>query len=199
MNSSTRLRKSVEYAIISKHNINQKKCKLIFGIYYKEPPRREIPATIATALGAEYVNKDAELRDRLRGDYLFAELRQIQTARSLTRISPAAVVQYAFEGLAGTGFSRHLDFLSQTRQYAKQFRQFLIDADRADPESPHAVGIPEGTSQKPVNFDAVPKFEDQHRLSVDFNAAIVDLLLLILFLLVLFIGTFLSFLRTEIW
>ena len=164
----------------------------------KEPPRREIPATIATAFGAEYVNKDAELRDRLRTDYLFAELRQIQTARSLTRISPATVVQYAFEGLAGTGLPRHLDFISQTRQYAKQFRQFLIDSDRSDPESPHAVGIPEGTSQKPVNFDAVPKFEDQHRFSTDFNAAIVDLLLLILFLLVLFIGTFLSFLYMEI-
>ena len=164
----------------------------------KEPPRRETPATIATALGAEYVNKDAELRDRLRGDYLFAELRQIQNARSLTRISPAATVQYAFEALAGTGFSRHLDFISQTRQYAKQFRQFLTDTDRSDPESPHAVGIPEGTSQRPVNFDAVPKFEDQHRFGTDFNAAIVDLLLLILFLLVLFIGTFLSFLRMEI-
>ena len=164
----------------------------------KEPPRRETPATIATALGAEYVNKDAELRDRLRADYLFAELRQIQTARSLTHISPAAIVQYAFEGLAGTGLPRHLDFISQTRQYAKQFRQFLIDTDRADSESPHAVGIPEGTSQKPVNFDAVPKFEDQHRFRADFNATIIDLLLLILFLLVLFVSTFLSFLRTEI-
>ncbi len=164
----------------------------------KEPPRREIPATIATALGAEYVNKDAELRDRLRANYLFAELRQIQTARSLTRISPAAIVQYAFEALAGTGLPRHLDFLSQTRQYAKQFRQFLINTDRSDPESPHAVGIPEGTSQESVNFDAVPKFEDHHRFSADFNAAIVDLLLLIMFLLVLLVGTFLSFLRTEI-
>ena len=164
----------------------------------KEPPRQESPATIATALGAEYVNKDAELRDRLRAGYLFTELRQIQTARSLTRISPAAVVQYAFEGLAGTGLPRHLDFISQTRQYAKQFRQFLIDTDRSDPDSPHTVGIPEGTSQKPVNFDAVPKFEDQHRFGTDFNATIVDLLLLILFLLVLFIGTFLSFLRMEI-
>lgn len=164
----------------------------------KEPPKRETPATIATALGAEYVNKDAELRDRLHAGYLSAELRQIQTARSLTRISPAAIVQYAFEGLAGTGLPRHLDFITQTRQYAKQFRQFLIDTDRADPASPHAVGIPEGTSQKPVNFDAVPKFEDQHRFRVDFNAAIIDFLLLILFLLVLFVGTFLSFLRMEI-
>ena len=164
----------------------------------KEPPKQETPATIATALGAEYVNKDAELRDRLHAGYLSEELRQIQTARSLTRISPAAIVQYAFEGLAGTGLPRHLDFITQTRQYAKQFRQFLIDTDRADPESPHAVGIPEGTSQKPVNFDAVPKFEDQHHFSADFNTAIMDMLLLILFLLVLFVSTFLSFLHTEI-
>ena len=105
---------------------------------------------------------------------------------------------FLFEGLAGTGLPRHLDFISQTRQYAKQFRQFLIDTDRADPASPHAVGIPEGTSEKPVNFDAVPKFEDQHRFRADFNAAIMDILLLVLFLLVLFVGTLLSFLRTEI-
>ena len=164
----------------------------------KEPPKREIPATTATALSAEYINKDAELRDQLHADYLSAELRQIQIARSLTRISPAAIVQYAFEAFAGTGLPRHLDFISQTRQYAKQFRQFLIDTDRTDPESPHAVGVPEGTSQKPVNFDAVPKFEDSHRFRADLNAAIVDLLLLILFLLVLFVSTFLSFLRTEI-
>ena len=36
------------------------------------------------------------------------------------------------------------------------------------------------------------------RFSVDLNAATVDLLLLTLFLLVLFVSTFLSFLRTEI-
>ena len=35
MKSSTRLRKSVEYAIIINSNINLKKCKLIFGIHYK--------------------------------------------------------------------------------------------------------------------------------------------------------------------
>ena len=34
MKSSTRLRKSVEYAIIINANINLRKCKLIFGIYY---------------------------------------------------------------------------------------------------------------------------------------------------------------------
>ena len=39
----------------------------------KEPPRREIPATIATSLGAEYTNKDAQLRDRLHAGYLFAD------------------------------------------------------------------------------------------------------------------------------
>ena len=114
----------------------------------KEPPRREIPATVATALGAEYLNKDAALRARLNANYLSTQLRQIQAARSFTRVSPAAIVQYAFEALAGTGLPRHLDFISQTRQYVKQFRQFLIDTDRSDPESPHAVGIPEGTSQK---------------------------------------------------
>ena len=185
-------------AFLTQYWDSREELQMRYFLRIKEPPQREIPATIAIALGAEYINKDTELRERLHADYLSVELRQIQTARSLTRMSPAAIGQYTFEALAGTGVPRHLDFISQTRQYTKQFRQFLTDMDRSDPESPHAVGIPEGTSQNPVNFDAVPKFEDSHRFSADFNAAIVDLLLLILFLLVLFVGTFLSFFRREI-
>ena len=127
-----------------------------------------------------------------------AQIAQIQLARSITRISPASSVQYAIESLAGTGFTRHVQFLKQVRRYADEFRAFLIEIDRADPESPHAIGPKEGTSQKPVRFESIPKFEDRISFSGAYNAAVTDILLLLLFFIVLFAGAFLSFLRADV-
>ena len=53
-------------------------------------------------------------------------------------------------------------------------------------------------SDKPVRFEAIPKFQDRASLSSDFDAAAVDVLLLILFGVVLFAGAYLSFLRADI-
>ena len=53
-------------------------------------------------------------------------------------------------------------------------------------------------SQKPVNPDAVPKFEDTLNLSKDFNTAAMELLLLTLFVLVLLSGAYLAFVRVEV-
>ena len=53
-------------------------------------------------------------------------------------------------------------------------------------------------SQKPVNPEAVPKFEDTLSLSRDFNTAAVDLLLLVLFFVVFFSGAYLAFVRVEV-
>jgi hypothetical protein len=58
--------------------------------------------------------------------------------------------------------------------------------------------VVEGTSGKPVNFDAIPKFEERVTFSGSLNAAVVDILLLILFLIVLFAGAYLAFLRAEV-
>ena len=108
------------------------------------------------------------------------------------------IFQQLLESLAGTGFERHLQFLENVQSYARQFREFIIDTDRADPESLHIFGVREGMSQKPVPIEVVPKFEDTLNLSKDFNAAVVDLLLLMLFVIVLLSGAYLAFVRVEI-
>ena len=89
-------------------------------------------------------------------------------------------------------------FLEQVHRYADEFMSFLIETDRADPESPHAIGPEEGTSQKPVRFESIPKFEDHISFRGAYNAAVTDILLLLLFFAVLFAGAFLSFLRVDI-
>ena len=161
-------------------------------------PTRSHPPTKGTQRWAEYVKREAELSERLNKEHLRDQINQIKFARSLTRISPASIVGYAVESLAGTGFSRHLQFLDQVNRFAPQFRAFISETDAADAESPHIFGVKEGMSDKPVRFEAIPKFQDRASLSSDFNAAAVDMLLLILFGVVLFAGAYLSFLRADI-
>ena len=149
-------------------------------------------------LGGEYVTNEAAQRERLSHERLNQEHAQIQLARSVTRISPVAIVQHLFEAFAGTGFERHRQFVENVQRYAREYREFVGDMDRADPDSPHIIGVREGMSQKPVNPEAVPKFEDTLSLSRDFNTAAVDLLLLVLFFVVFFSGAYLAFVRVEV-
>ena len=146
----------------------------------------------------EHVIQEAQEQERLSHEQLAQKIGQAQFARTITRISPVAIVQHLLESFAGTGFNRHLQFIENTQRYARQFREFVADTDRADPESLHIIGVREGMSQKPISSDAVPKFEDTLSLSKDFNAAAVDLLLLTLFVLVLLSGAYLAFVRVEV-
>ena len=146
----------------------------------------------------EFVNKDMEIRERLSRQHLAAQSAQVLHARRITRCSPAAVVQYALESMAGTGFNRHLRFLEHCRLYIQHFRNFVVEMDRADPESLHFIGIRKGMSEKPILPEAIPVFEDKLTFQNTFNPAIMDILLLILLLGISLLGAFLVFLRSEI-
>ena len=163
-----------------------------------EAPTRERPPTPATLLWAEFLNEEAREGARLHKAYLNAQINQIQIAREFNRISPTAIVQYAIESLAGTGFQRHLDFLKNVERYADGFNDFLISADRSDPDSPHVPFVREGMSDKPVSFESIPKFQDQVRLGDTFKGAIRDVTLLVLFFILLFAAAHVSFQRKEI-
>ena len=147
---------------------------------------------------ADLVNKDVEIRERLNREHLSAQLAQVQRARMVTRFSPAAIVQYALESMTGTGLNRHLQFLEGVDLHIRQFRDFITETDRADTESLHIIGVPEGMSKKPISPQALPRFEDKITFSDTFNAAIVDMLLLVLLLGVFLSGAFLVFIRSDV-
>ena len=130
----------------------------------------------------EYVTSEAEEHERYNEGYLKEQIAQGKRARAIIRISPTAILQRLFESFAGTGFERHLQFIENAQRYAREYREFVIDTDRADLESLHVVGIQAGMSQKPVSPEAIPKFKDALNLNRDFNIAATDLLLLVLFL-----------------
>ncbi len=147
---------------------------------------------------AEYVNKDVDIRERLNRERLRAQLAQVQRARAVTRFSPAAIAQYALESMTGTGLKRHLQFLDSVHLHIRQFRDFITETDRADPESPHILGIPEGMSKKPISPKALPNFEDKIAFRDTFNAAILDILLLVGLLGASLLGAFFVFTRSDV-
>ena len=163
-----------------------------------EAPTREHPPTPATLLWAEFLNEEARESQRLNKAFLMKQIHQIQLAREVNRVSPTAIAQYAIESLAGTGFQRHLNFLKNAEHYADEFNDFLISADRADPDSLHVPFVREGMSNKPVPFESIPKFQDRVSLGDMFRGAILDVMLLVLFFLVLFGTAHVSFQRKEI-
>ena len=146
----------------------------------------------------EFVTKDAEEQEHLHEERLKQQVSQVNQARAITRLSPVTIFQHLLEAFAGTGFERHLQFLENVKVYAREYREFVLDTDKADPESLHIIGVREGMSQKPVSPEAVPKFEDTLSFSKDFNTAAVDLLLLALFVIVLLLGVYLAFVRVEV-
>ena len=76
--------------------------------------------------------------------------------------------------------------------------KFIVDTDRADPDSPHIIGVREGMSRKPISPESIPKFEDTLSLSRDFDAVALDMLLLVLVVVVLMSGAYLAFVRVQV-
>ena len=113
----------------------------------------------------EFFTQDAEAEERLNQERLIEKIAQVQHARSITRISPATLLQHLIESFAGTGFERHLQFVENVQRYARQLREFVADTDRSDPESLHIIGVREGMTKKKILPEAVPKFEDTLSLS----------------------------------
>ena len=170
----------------------------LLGKYYISPDDTPEDLMKKIQLGSEIITRDAEQQERLHEEFLRQQISQMNRARTITRISPISIAQHLLESFAGTGFERHLQFLENVQSYTRQFRAFIVDTDNADPESLHIFGVRKGMSQKPVNPEAIPKFEDTLDLSKDLNTAATELLLLILFAVVLLSGAYLVFVRVEV-
>ncbi len=149
-------------------------------------------------MDGEFVIKDAEKQERLHTEQLSGWIAEVKQARNITRFSPVTIFQHLLESFAGTGFERHLQFIENVQSYTREFREFIMDTDRTDPDSLHILGIREGMSKKTVIPESVPLFEDTINLSQDFNRSVMDILLLTMFVVVLLSGAYLAFVRLEV-
>ena len=157
-----------------------------------EAPSPDNPS--ATRRWATYFTRRYETKTRIADEHVDQQLRQVKLARELTQISPIVCFQYAMEGLANTGIVSYMDFVKQVRRYRQTFIDFTKTEDRDDPESLHIYPVREGLSQKPVDPNAVPRFEERP----SYQSMIFPVGLLILFNILFFTAAQLSFLKCDL-
>jgi ABC-type transport system involved in multi-copper enzyme maturation permease subunit len=141
-------------------------------------------------------------------EYLRQMVDQANTGRYFTCISPAIIYQRASETIAGVGVRRVVNLCQQIKRYQESFKEFIRSKDAEDPNSLHLlfqfphVWVAENwhvISDERVDFDNVPKFQDRDlALGQSLKLAIWDIGLLVLFNLVFFAASFVSFLRYDV-
>jgi len=168
-------------------------------------PDRDHPGNNPPA-AARFWSAFVESVDRIHDDQHHRMLAQARAGRRIARVSPVAIYQQASETIAGTGVERYARLYRQIRDYQDALKAFILEQDAENPNSLHllfpfnyAVEHWEAISKRPVDFDAVPKFQERDlALGASLRLAILDIGLLILFNLVFFAAAFVSFLRYDV-
>jgi ABC-type transport system involved in multi-copper enzyme maturation permease subunit len=145
-------------------------------------------------------------KNQAREDHHNKMLAQAFTGRNLTCISPTVIYQRASEAVAGTGINRVVSLQRQIMEYQANLKEYVRSRDAEDPLSLHLlfperglVGAWRAISRNPVDFETVPKFQEQDLgLGESLRLAVWDIGVLVLFNLVFFTGAFVSFLRYDV-
>jgi len=129
---------------------------------------------------------------------------QTKTAINLSKISPFSIFRFLSETISDNGFSGVVNFYNQLRNYQINLQNFLNQKDQADKASYHLIWDERWATQffmskKGVSFEEIPQFE-YHPLSFSqtLDNCKWDILILVLWNLVLFTGTFVAFARYDV-
>ena len=164
-----------------------------YGSPSDDPPKIE-----ALQVWAVYLTERADTKRRFDDEHVNKQFAQVEFTQQITRLSPASIYKNAVESLSGTGFARHKRFVQQARRYRQQFVDFIKSKDSEDNESYHVYFVKEGLSQKPVDFNSIPKFSEQLTLGITFVGALLELTLLVSLSLLLFIAAVLVFMKIDV-
>lgn len=155
------------------------------------------------SLRAQWGTDIMNARNSIYDDYINMMINQVERTKFITRISPVSVFRYLAEEISGTGVNRFKNFYSQANRYKKQMHVFVEEKDKLDPKSPHLLTVvltigSAGISRLPVEFSAVPMFEEKlPALRDNLNLIIIDLAILVFLCIGFFILGFFFFVRYD--
>ena len=121
--------------------------------------------------------------------------RQSLLALNISRISPAPVYYNAAAILAETDLGSYWQFMEQTRQYRREWIQYLVDGKIFSSRR----WFTGKDSQDPLDLSGMPKFKEQSEgIGSSLQRAMPDIMILAVLNILLFMGSFISFLRYDI-
>ena len=150
---------------------------------------------------ARLFNAVTEARNKIEDDHINQWVAQVNLGRNITKISPTILYHTISESIFGTGIVRFHNLYEQLKQYQETLKNYVIDTDRQDPDSWHLLAEyhPVLLSQKPVDYNTIPKFsESEVPISSALKNAVWDIGALILLNVLLFIAVHVSFLRCDV-
>jgi ABC-type transport system involved in multi-copper enzyme maturation permease subunit len=155
---------------------------------------------------AKWTSAQANAQSQIMEEYHRKLLAQVAAGWNLTCFSPVVAYRRAAEAVAGTGINHCANLRRQVQRYQDDLMQYIRDEDSKDPNSLHLICPDQGCasswetiSHKPVDFAAVPQFQERELpLSASLGQAIWDIGLLVLFNLVCFAAAFFSFIRCDV-
>jgi hypothetical protein len=157
---------------------------------YGNPPAR-----------ARLFNARTDSRNRINEEYINSMAAQVSLGRNVTRVSPTVMYQCASEAVMGTGVARFRNVYNQLKMYKETLKGFVMGVDKGDPDSFHlwAERHPILLSQRPVDYNAIPRFREiEPPMSSALKHAVWDIGALALLNIVLFMGVYISFLKSDV-
>ena len=119
--------------------------------------------------------------------------RQSLLALNISRISPAAVYYNAAAILAETDLGSFWEFMEQTRQYRREWVEYLRDEKIFSSRRWFTTEFKE-----PFDLSRIPRFKEQSEgISGSLQRAVPDIMILMVLNILLFMGAFISFLRYD--
>lgn len=137
-------------------------------------------------------------------DYVNNIFAQTRTGINISIISPYSLFRFTGEAISDNGYHGFVRFFSQARIYHDLYHEFLLDKDRADPDSYHLVvneawAFDSFMSGKPVEYSEIPMFRyNPPGLGEIFRDTLFDLVILILWNIFLFAGSFIAFVKYDV-
>lgn len=125
-------------------------------------------------------------------------VRKANLAKNLMRFSPAAMYDFATEAWAGTDFHGIEDFITTVQQYRQTIIDYFYDKKAFSSRQWFAIDR-DGTDWRVVDWSDLPQFSYRRRdVWTGGQRASGDIACLLLINVVLFMTTFLTFVRQEV-
>jgi len=136
--------------------------------------------------------------------YQAQRFKQTDRAVTLAKLSPFSLFRFIGERFSDNGYLGLKRFVAQARIYRSTVNQFYTDRDNQDTDSHHLLwNEPWASStfgsQRPVEPASIPRFEySPPTLSEIWQQSQWDILILFFWCLLLFAGTFTTFIRYDV-